>query len=257
MPDSPACLDAATLYADLAFPAGDGSRPYVVVNMVSTVDGKAAVDGRSARIGGPLDRQVLRRIRAAADAVLNGAGTIRAEAFVARTAPDEAASRAARGLLPRLRHVVLTGSGDLPFDRRAMFRAEPPLPIIATSAAARRDHPERFAALAGVAEIVVAGEAGEAGDERVDLPRLLALLRREHGVRRLAVEGGPLVNEAFFAAGLVDELFLTVASRVVGGRGRTIVESAAEPFFDLARLELVSVAPTPAELFLRYRVARD
>jgi riboflavin-specific deaminase-like protein len=245
---APTCLDAATVYEDLAFPDGNDRRPYVVVNMVSTADGKAVVDGKASRLGGPLDRQTMRRIRAAADAILNGAATIRSEAFVARTSCEDATARASRGLLPLLRHIVLTSSGDLPVGRRAMFRGEPPLPLVATTVAARRDHPERIAALFGVAEVLVCG------DESVVLPDLLALLRSEHGVRRLVVEGGPRVNGAFFAAGLVDELFLTLASRIVGGRGRTIVESEGEPIVDMARLALVSVAPTPAEVFLRYRV---
>jgi riboflavin biosynthesis pyrimidine reductase len=92
------------------------------------------------------------------------------------------------------------------------------------------------------------------GDGRVDVGRLLSRLAAEYGIRRLVLEGGPRLNGELFATGLVDEVFLTIATRIVGGTGRTVVEADAPPTLDFAALELVSVAPTLAELFLRYRV---
>jgi riboflavin-specific deaminase-like protein len=240
--------DLDSLYRDLELPAGRGDRPYVVVNMVSTVDGKAVVDGIAGKIGGALDHRVMRHVRGAADAVLNGASTIRAEGFGLKVSVAEEAARAARGLLPRPRHVIVTNSGDLPIEKRSLFRAGSPPPIVATSERARRQHPDRFESLDAVAEVIAVG------DSRVDAAQLLRRLVADYGIRRLVLEGGPRLNGELFAAGLVDEVFLTVAARVAGGTGRTIVEGDAPPALDFAALELVSAAPTPTELFLRYRV---
>src|SRR5947207_15653950 len=72
------CAEVAAddLYRDLGLPDGD---PYVVLTMVATVDGKAAIDGRARPIGSDLDHLLMRRIRANVDAVMSGAGTLRAE----------------------------------------------------------------------------------------------------------------------------------------------------------------------------------
>jgi riboflavin-specific deaminase-like protein len=243
-------VDGGSIYRDLEFPPGYSDRPYVVMNMVSTVDGKAVVGGKAGGIGGTLDHSLMRRIRGAADAVLNGAATIRAEGFGMSVSASEEAARLARGLLPRPRHVIVTNTGDLPVEKRSLFHVGSPPTIVATSERARRLHPDRFGPLDAVAEVITVGDA------RVDLVRLLRRLVADFGIRRLLIEGGPRLNGYLFTAGLIDEVFLTVAARIVGGTGRTIVEVDAPPALDFAALELLSIAPTPAELFLRYRVTR-
>ena len=248
MTQLPKLSATATLYEDLEFPPGRDGRPYVVVNMVSTVDGKAVVGGRAARIGSPLDRLLMQRIRAAADCVLFGAGTVRAEAFDVRMGLEQQAARRARGLPLEPLVAIVTNTGDLPLGR-SLFRPRKPQPVVFTSEEALRAYPERFARLRQVAKVLVVG--GEAPD----LTGLLSTLLTELNVGRLLVEGGPSLNQSLFAAGLVDELFLTLAPRVVGGRSRTIVEDDVEPRLDLARLDLVSIAEAAGELFLRYRVA--
>jgi riboflavin-specific deaminase-like protein len=249
--DSARYLDAATLYEGLTFPPGSDVRPHLAVNMISTADGKAAIGGQAAPIGSPADRVVMRRLRAAVDCVLVGAGTIRAEAFDIRVGPAEQTAREARGQAAQPLVAILTNTGDLPIDRRALFRGREPRPLVFTCQRAVRAYPERFARLREVATVVPSGV------EALDLPSLLAVLARDFGARRVLVEGGPALNQAFFAVDLVDELFLTIAPRVVGGRSKTIVEADFEPTLDLARLALVSVAAADDEVFLRYRVTRD
>lgn len=247
-PASPAWLDATSLYERLEFPPAPDGRPYVAVNMVSTVDGKATVAGRAADIGSPTDRLMMRRLRAAVDCVLVGAGTVRAEAFDVRASPEEQAARIRRGLSPQPLVGIVTNTGDLPYDRRALLRGREPRPLVIASDRALRAHPERFARAGEVATVI------SVGVEAPDMPRLARVLRGEYGVERLLVEGGPALNQALFAAGLVDELFLTLAPRIVGGRGKSIVEDDVAPRLDLARLALVSVAAADGELYLRYRV---
>ena len=112
--------------------------------------------------------------------------------------------------------------------------------------------PGRREALAGVSRLFLAPGA------EPDPAWALRTLREECGVRRLLVEGGPALNGALLAAGLVDEIFWTLAPKLVGGGERlTMVEGPALPA--MPRLALVSAHLHEDELFLRYRVdkARD
>jgi riboflavin biosynthesis pyrimidine reductase len=89
---------------------------------------------------------------------------------------------------------------------------------------------------------------------RCPVPEALQRLRSEHGIRSLLCEGGPTLNATLFAAGLVDELFLTIAPAVAGaGEALTIVEGDALPA--PSSLELKSVHEAAGHLFLRYLVA--
>lgn len=237
--------EAAVLYEDLALPPGDG-RPYVVTNTVVTVDGKEALGGRATPIGSPFDRQVMRRLRAAADGVILGAGTLRAEEIEFRLPPELMAGRAARGLPGPLTVAIISARGDLPLDRR-LFRARAPEVIPVAVVAAKADR-STLAQLPSWVQVLVAGE------ETVDLPLALARLRRDLGVRRAVLEGGPSLNAAMLAAGLVDELFVTVAPRVLGGPALTMVAGATTLPGGLRELELVSAFAYQGELYLRYRV---
>jgi riboflavin biosynthesis pyrimidine reductase len=89
-------------------------RPYVLLNMVSSADGRAALAGESAGLSNPADRQIFHALRAQADAVLAGAGTLRTEGYrrLVRD-PERRAARGARGLHPDPLAVVLSRSGDL------------------------------------------------------------------------------------------------------------------------------------------------
>lgn len=243
-------VDVESLYLDLALPEGRDGRPYVAVNMVTTADGKAVVAGKAGKIGSPLDRTMMSRIRAATDCVLVGAGTVRAELVSVRVRPEEEAARLRRGWTPQPLGAIVTNTGDLPLGR-PVFADREPRPLVFTGDDAVSRHSERFEALGRVARILTVGR------EAPDIRLVLSTLAQDFGVRRLLVEGGPALNQALFDLGLVDELFLTLAPRVVGGRSKTIVEDAdAEPRLDLARVRLISIAEAASELFLRYRVVR-
>src|SRR5215471_6754246 len=56
-------------------------RPYVILNMISTADGRASIGGRTRALGGPADRELFHELRAAVDAVMVGAGTLRVERY--------------------------------------------------------------------------------------------------------------------------------------------------------------------------------
>ena len=88
-----------------------------------------------------------------------------------------------------------------------------------------------------------------------DLPRLLADLEEAHGVRSVLCEGGPMLNSYLFAAGLVDELFLSLSPKVAGGAAALTIVAGRE-LVEPAELELVSVAEGDGDLFTRWRVRR-
>ena len=233
----PGDVDPAQAYAiERRPPAG---RPWVLVNMVASVDGATAVDGLSGSLGGPADKRVFGAIRAVADVVLAGAGTVRAERYgPPRTPPPLQEARRARGQDPKPRIAVISASLDLPLDT-ALFRTPESRPIVVTTTAAE---PGRRQAVAEVADVV------EAGAGRVDLAEALATLGRS-GVRVVVGEGGPDINGQLLAAGLVDELCLTVSPQLVGGPSpRLAVGTEAAP----TPMRLVHVLEADGLLFLRY-----
>lgn len=213
-------VDVAAAYA-VDRPAHDG-RPWVVALMASTADGAAAVEGRSAAIGGPADGQVFAAVRAVADAVLVGAGTVAAERYAPVRLPrDTVALRHARGQASQPQLAVVSGRLSLDRDVPALTPAagSSRCPVVIHSSVASAD---RRAALASRAELVeVAGGPGGG----VDPGTVLAELHRR-GHRVVVLEGGPTLNGTLVAADLVDELCLTLDPMVVGGSAPRIVAGA-------------------------------
>ncbi len=224
---------------DLGSRAPEG-RPYVVLNMVATLDGKAALDGTTRGLGGDTDRELFRHLRTQADAIMAGAGTVRAERY-GRAVKDEQlrAKRQDEGLEPEPTTVIVSASMNLPPDL-PLLQAEGAPVIVAT---ASEDE------LAGVAADVTYMRTG------ADLPVLLARLRSERGIRSLLCEGGPTLNSHLLAAGLVDELFLTLDPMVVGGAD-ALTLAAGRPLLEPARAELVTLLKGDDGLFFRWRIRR-
>src|ERR671936_31989 len=167
-------------------------RPYLALNMVSTLDGKATIDWRTKGISSDLDRELFHHLRTQADAVMVGAGTARTERYGRIVKSDELrAKREREGLVADPLAVVVSARLDLPADL-PLLQQEGEKVVIATGA---------DAVLQGTRANI---EYLRTGD---DLPVLLARLREEHGVRSIICEGGPTLNSHLFAAALVDELF--------------------------------------------------
>ena len=242
----------ATLTADEAIAGlwlGDlapPERPYLVLNMVATLDGKAALGGRTAGIGGPADRELFHHLRTQADAVMVGAGTLRAERY-GRIVREPA-------LREKREHEGLDAD-PLACVVSASLEELAELPLLAASA-------QRVAVLTASSDELPPREArveyvrdrpAEVGGGRVDLPAALGRLRAEWGVRSILCEGGPTLNAGLFRAGLVDELFLSVAPKVAGGANAlTIVAGEALP--EPLELDLVWLLEHRGELFQRWRV---
>ena len=217
--------------AALGSAAPDG-RPYTFFNFVATLDGRAALDGSTRPLGGPADLEMLVSLRAAADAVLIGPGTVRAEGYGRLVGP------ARRERTPPA--VLISRRFDIPW-RAGLFAAADQPVIVYTSV-----------------------DAGPAADvaapvEVVRLQRCTpaAALADLHarGVRALLSEGGPTLFNGFAAAGLVDELFLTLSPLLTGDEDELSILSGPRLAVP-ARMALKWVLRSDDELFLRYATVR-
>jgi riboflavin biosynthesis pyrimidine reductase len=231
---APAPLDDdAALAEAYAFPAGRSMR----VNFVSSLDGVIAVEGRSAGLGSPGDLRIFQLLRALADVVLVGHGTASAEGY-GPVAPDSAVSslRAALGRPAELPIAVVSRRASL--ARGDRLAVAPTIVVTCGSS-----DPGRRAELteAGVTVLVC-------GDDDVDLPLALAALA-ERGWERVTCEGGPQLLRSALAAGVVDELDLTIAPALVGTGTRLAGDSALP---ELAWFRPAQVLEEDGVLFGRY-----
>ena len=215
-------------------------RPWVLLNMVTSVDGATAASGRSGGLGSPADRQVFHALRAIADVVVAGAGTVRAEHYgPPRVTPELQQWRRSAGR---------PHSPGSPWCRAASRSTWPtpssPRPRCAPSSSPSTAPPtERLAATREVAEVVLAGSA------HVDLGSALDQLHAL-GARTVLVEGGPTLNGQLVAADLVDEVCLTLSPALVGGASHRFAVGEGQGGFTPLRLD--RVLADGDHLFLRY-----
>lgn len=191
--------------------------------MIASVDGATTIGGLSGGLGGPGDRRVFLALRSLADAILVAAGTVRAERY---------------GPAPFI--AVVTRTCNLDWES-PFFTAATSRPVVVTVSSTPRSNRDRAAE---VADIVVAG------DTDVDLPLALRALA-DRGAASVLAEGGPTLNGHLAAAGLIDELCLTLSPRLVGGEARRILAGPPVPGAALRRLH--ALYEDDGFLFLRYR----
>ena len=219
--------DDVDLRAAYAVPSGR----YLRVNFAASADGAVTVDGRSRELSSDADREVFHLLRAMADVVLVGAGTVRAENYGGAREGDRSIPPVA----------VVTRSLDLdPASRLFTDTRVPPIVLTCESAPA-----ERRERLASIADVVVAGE------QDVDPTTALAALA-ERGLDQVICEGGPHLFGWLLAAQAVDELCLTIAPLIAGGTAGRIVSGLDSQLTD--PLTLLQVLEDDGHLFLRYAV---
>lgn len=212
-------------------------RPYIICNMIMSADGKATLNGVAHTLGGESDHRRMQQLRVHADATLAGAGTLIKEDNAPLVDESFQRERQAAGKPAFPRAMTLTDRADLPFNKR-FFQPE--------------FRPTVFYTGGNLGELAQHAEVIRLSPTRT-LEELALKSKSELGIKLLLLEGGPRLNHQLLAAGLIDELFLTLAPRLVGQRGISIVEG--DKLVD-AKLELLSVDQRDAQLFLRYRVIK-
>lgn len=193
-------------------------RPRVALNMIASLDGRTVIDGRARGLANRADHELFHATRAAADAVLVGAGTVRAEGY---------------GPMEQLA-VIVSDSLDLSPDL-GVLRAEGNRVLVVTASDGE------LAPCAARVDYLRTADLGDA----------LARLRAEHGVGAVVCEGGPRLNGALLPAGLVDELHLVISPLLAGGADPlTLLEG---PLLDPPReAELIWLLESGGWLFARY-----
>jgi riboflavin biosynthesis pyrimidine reductase len=230
--------DVAATYLDAARRPPPG-RPWVLANFVAGLDGAVAVGGRVGPLSNPADKALFKLLRTAADVILVGAGTVRAEGYgPARVPPERREERRARGQAEVPAIAVVTATLQLDWSS-PLFAAAEARPIVVTARAADSEAVRRAAE---VADVIVAG------DDRVDLAAALGALA-ERGTSVVLTEGGPTLLAGLLDLGLLDELCLTLAPFVGGDPGGIVADGALA---DLVGFRLGSVLEEDGHLYLRY-----
>ncbi len=222
--------------------------PFVFVNMAMTADGKIATANRDlSSFGSARDHAHLLELRATADAVMAGARTVDLNPINLGPGPQKyRRARLQNGLLEFNLRVIVSGSGSLD-PRSAVFQQRFSPILILTTRRASKAKLKRLARLADEVKVC--------GARKINFRVALAWLRRKWNVQRLLCEGGGELNSALFAAGLVDELHLTICPNIFGGRhAPTIADGlGAATLAEATPLQLKSSRRVGAELFLVYR----
>jgi len=211
LPDGADDVGLAEAYAEPARRRVDG-RPWLLVNMIASLDGAIALGERSGGLGGPADQRVFFHLRNLADVIIVGAGTARAEGYGPPRRPGQ-------------RIGVVTRRADLDWT----------MPLFTSGAG--------FVITTEEARAVPV-DAIRAGHGQVDLPAALGQLDGDVAL----CEGGPSLNGDLLAVDAIDEWCLTVAPLLAGGAaGRAAVSATEHP----AGFQLAQLLTEDGFLFLR------
>jgi riboflavin biosynthesis pyrimidine reductase len=243
-PDPAFGVDLDDAMRDYAPPRPAADRPAVGINMITSIDGRAQRQGTAEGLGSRADRRLLQLYRAAFDAVGSGAGTLRQAGAWLRVRKSLAARRAREGRPPQPTGVMVGGETPIPLDARWFAGGEPRILFVG------RSNP-----------ITSAPPGTELVRAPNDRPRPSWILGQlaERGIRSLLLEGGPHLNAAFVADGLIDELYWTIGAQVLGTNALPMIAAIGDgwPGDDTPLpATLVSAMRHGDELYLRYRFTR-
>jgi riboflavin biosynthesis pyrimidine reductase len=256
---------AMARYGNLAFPPPPPARPWIYANFVQTLDGIVSLLGDEASGGDiaglPEDRWLMDLLRAHADAVILGMGTLRTEQQLQRPRPrgpvfrivdpelQQLRARLGRG---RQRNVLVTARAEFQLSDYAVFDGEHvDATVITTHQGARKLENQRARQ---TVDIVAVDQAGDG----VNLPQAVAALKQRYGIDYLLCEGGPTLYAGMLTAGLMDEKFLTVSPIEVGamsahGPRPTVLPGVGFGMQDAVRWRWLSCRKVADHQFHRFR----
>lgn len=222
-------------------------RPYVLINMSMSADGKIASANRGINhFSSDRDHENLYRLRATSDAILNGARTVDTAPIKMDTGPEKFRRRRARnGLSAHAIRIIATGSGSLNTNAEVFKHDFSPIVVLTTS----RCPKTKLTRLRKAADAVIV-----AGGPELDFPTALMQLRKDWKIKRLLCEGGGALNDALFRADLVDEVNLTICPVVIGGRDAPTISDGIgiERLADARQFALNKRRSMDDEQFLTY-----
>lgn len=219
-------------------PPAAAGRPGVGLNMVTSIDGRAQLGGTAEGLGSRADRSLMRLYRAAFDAVLSGAGTLRATGVWLRVGDELAARRVAQGRTANPTGVVVAGSSPISTDAEWFDGDEARILVVGS------ENPLR--------EAVPGTEVLRAPSPRPS-PRWVLERLFERGVASVLLEGGPHLNASFVSERLLDELYWTIGAHLIGSDALPMVAPFAADDAEPWKGRLVTVMRHEDELMLRYR----
>jgi riboflavin-specific deaminase-like protein len=234
-------IPSGAVYEDIELPPPrrrDASRPYVIINMVASVDGKIAIEGKSSRIGSETDRRAMRTLRSKADAVMIGASTLRAEKL--SLGLDDPSFG------PQPLAVIVTRAGDVPLESNLIVGGGQEVLMITPQHNTLEGLDKRHREGTRVLRVQATPSGG------ANLGEALKTLGTEHSVRVLIVEGGPNLSHALISDNLADELFITLAPKLLGGTREVALTILDGPALVGRDINLISAHLAGDELFLRY-----
>jgi 2,5-diamino-6-(ribosylamino)-4(3H)-pyrimidinone 5'-phosphate reductase len=224
-------------------------RPFVFINVATTVDGKLAPENRKfVPFGSKRDLELLYEVRAKADAALMGARTV--DSAPGHYGPGPAKYRRLRiqrGLPEYNLRVIVSGRGTLN-PKSDIFRYRFSPIIVLTSARASVRNLRQLRSVADDVEIF--------GDEEMDFKAAFDWLQKKWKVKKILCEGGGELNTALIRQNLVDEIYITICPLVFGGRGAPTMADGigVKDVADATKLRIKTMKRVGQELFVVYRV---
>jgi len=221
-------------------------RPFIFINSAMSADGKLSTKERKqVKISGKLDFERMDELRAQADAIMVGIGTVLADdPSLTVKSPERKAARKAAGKSENPVRIIVDSAARTPLDAD-IFKKGEGLRVIAVSNSAPA---ENIKSLEEKARVI------KTGDFKVNLPELTAKLK-EMGINTLMVEGGATLNWGMLSAGLVDEVYTFVGNLIIGGKtAPTFTDGEGFTEAELLGLELLSTEKIEDGVLLKWKV---
>jgi 2,5-diamino-6-(ribosylamino)-4(3H)-pyrimidinone 5'-phosphate reductase len=221
-------------------------RPLVILHFAVTADGKVSTSKHtSARFTSAHDKQRLLEVRALADAILVGRGTLETDRM-SMDLPDQRLRerRIKEGKSECPLRVILTASGNISISLSVFEKGDAPIVIYSTE----RMAPAQRRLLSEHAVVHVSGS------DDLDLVWLLWHLYEHYQVRSLVCEGGPTLVKTLAQADVIDEIYLTLAAKIFGGLAAPGLTGLPGEFLPASRqFQLIDIDRGENECYLRYR----
>lgn len=214
------------------------SRPYVILSAATSLDGKIATKNKDSALSSKQDKIRFHKLRSKVDAILVGINTVEIDNPLLTV-------RYAKGKNPT--RIILDSSGKISAKSKILKTCHAIPTIIVVSKRAPKKNLTRLSKYH--LKIIVSGQ------DKVDIKKLLKILQKQN-IKTILIEGGGTLNWEFIHKGLVDELIVTIAPYVVGGKdATTLVEGDGfSKITHAVKLNLQNVTRQKNEIVLHYYI---